>query len=98
MKLGVHLVNLTPPSGPAPIGPTLSAVGRADPAHLARSLGALGSLDVEQGLAVTLPQVLRSAKTWLDADRAALMLIDHLPPQPHGPPTGCGQPGASAGG
>jgi hypothetical protein len=47
-----------------------------DPAQLARSLGALGSLDVEQGLAVTLPQVLRSAKTLLDADRAALMLID----------------------
>jgi hypothetical protein len=47
-----------------------------EPAQLARSLGALGSLDVEQGLAVTLPQVLRSAKTLLDADRAALMLID----------------------
>jgi hypothetical protein len=47
-----------------------------DPAQLARSLGALGSLDVEQGLAVTLPQVLRSAKTVLAADRAALMLID----------------------
>jgi hypothetical protein len=47
-----------------------------DPAQLARSLGALGSLDVEQGLAVTLPQVLRSATTLLDADRAALMLID----------------------
>jgi hypothetical protein len=48
-----------------------------DPAQLARSIGALSSLDVEQGLAVTLPQVLRSAKTLLDADRAALMLIDH---------------------
>jgi hypothetical protein len=47
-----------------------------EPAQLARSLGALGSLDVEQGLAVTLPQVLRSAKTLLAADRAALMLID----------------------
>jgi hypothetical protein len=47
-----------------------------DPAHLARSLGALGSLDVEQGLAVTMPQVLRSAKTLLGADGAALMLID----------------------
>jgi hypothetical protein len=29
MKLGVHLVNLTLPGGPASIGPTLSAVGRA---------------------------------------------------------------------
>jgi GAF domain-containing protein len=48
-----------------------------DPAHLARSLGDLGSLDAEQGLAVTLPRVLRSAKTLLDADRAGLMLVDH---------------------
>jgi hypothetical protein len=47
-----------------------------DPAHLARSLGALGSLDVEQGLEVTLPQVLRSTKILLDADRVGLMLID----------------------
>jgi hypothetical protein len=47
-----------------------------EPAHVARSLGALGSLDVEQGLAVTLPQVLGSAKTLLDADRAELLLID----------------------
>jgi hypothetical protein len=46
------------------------------PAQLVSSLGALGSLDVEQGLAVTLQQVLRSATTLLDADRAALMLID----------------------
>ena len=46
------------------------------PAQLARSLGAQGSLDVEQGLAVMLQQVLRSAKTLLDADRAALMLVD----------------------
>jgi GAF domain-containing protein len=48
-----------------------------DPAHLARSLGALDTLDVEQGLARTLQQVLRSAKTLLDADRAGLMLVDH---------------------
>jgi ANTAR domain len=47
-----------------------------EPAQLARSLGALGSLDVEQGLAATLQQVLRSAETLLAADRAALMLID----------------------
>jgi hypothetical protein len=49
---------------------------RITPAQLVRSLGALDALDVEQGLAVTLPQVLRSAKTLLDADRAGLMLID----------------------
>jgi GAF domain-containing protein len=48
-----------------------------DPAHLARSLGALDTLDVGQGLARTLQQVLRSAKTLLDADRAGLMLVDH---------------------
>jgi hypothetical protein len=46
------------------------------PAQLASSLGALGSLDVAQGLAVALQQVLDSAKTLLDADRAALMLVD----------------------
>src|SRR5213596_1893601 len=46
------------------------------PAQLLRSLDALDSLDVEQGVAVTLQQVLRSAKTLLDADRAGLMLID----------------------
>jgi hypothetical protein len=48
-----------------------------DPAHLARGLGELGSLDADQGLAVTLPRVLRSARTLLDADRAGLMLVDH---------------------
>jgi putative methionine-R-sulfoxide reductase with GAF domain len=47
-----------------------------DPAQLARSLGALDTLDVGQGLARTLQQVLRSAKTLLDADRAGLMLVD----------------------
>jgi ANTAR domain len=46
------------------------------PAQLASSLGALGTLDVDQGLAVTLPLVLRSAKTLLDGDRAVLMLAD----------------------
>lgn len=48
-----------------------------DPAHLARSLGALDTLDVERGLAKTLQQVLRSATTLLDADRVGLMLVDH---------------------
>ena len=46
------------------------------PAQLARSLGALGLLEVEQGLAGTLQQVLSSAKTLFDADRVALMLVD----------------------
>jgi hypothetical protein len=36
----------------------------------------LGSLDVEQGLDVTLLQVLGPARTLLDADRVGLMLID----------------------
>jgi hypothetical protein len=47
-----------------------------EPAQLARSLGALGTLDVEQGLDVTLQQVLCSAKTLVGADRAGLMLVD----------------------
>jgi hypothetical protein len=47
-----------------------------EPAQLASSLGVLGSLDVEQGSDETLQQVLRSAKTLLDADRAVLMLVD----------------------
>jgi hypothetical protein len=47
-----------------------------EPAQLARSLGALDTLDLEAGLAVTLRQVLRSAKTLLEVDRAGLMLLD----------------------
>jgi hypothetical protein len=47
-----------------------------EPAQLASSLGALGSLDLEQGVDVTLPQVLGSAKALLDADRVVLMLAD----------------------
>jgi ANTAR domain len=46
------------------------------PAQLLRSLDALDSLDVAQGVAMTLQQVLRSAKTLLAVDRAGLMLID----------------------
>jgi len=46
------------------------------PAQLARSLGALDPLDVEQGMAATLEQVLGSAKTLFDADRVGLMLVD----------------------
>jgi hypothetical protein len=49
---------------------------RIEPAQLASSLGALDDLDVDQGLEVTLPQVLGSARALLDADRAVLMLID----------------------
>jgi hypothetical protein len=47
-----------------------------EPAQLARSLGSLGSLNLEGGLARTLQQVLRSVKTLLDTDRAGLMLVD----------------------
>ena len=46
------------------------------PAQLARSLGALDPLDVEQGLEPTLEQVLGSAKTLLHADRVGLLLVD----------------------
>ena len=48
-----------------------------EPAHLARSLGVMDALDVERGLTGTLQQVLRSARTLLDADMAGLMLVDH---------------------
>jgi hypothetical protein len=47
-----------------------------EPAQLAGSLGALGPLDVERGLDVTLQQVLCSAKTLVGADRVGLMLVD----------------------
>ena len=47
-----------------------------EPAQLARSLGALGSLDVEQGFPAALQQVLGSARTLFDADSAGLMLVD----------------------
>jgi GAF domain len=48
-----------------------------DPARLARSLGALDTLDVERGFTGTLQQVLHSARTLLDVDMAWLMLVDH---------------------
>ena len=47
-----------------------------DPAELAKSIGALGILDPEAGLAPTLQQVVVAAKQLLDADAAGLMLID----------------------
>src|SRR5919206_4045842 len=46
------------------------------PMQLVSSLGALDALDVEQGLAVMLQQLLRSAKTLLDADTVGLLLVD----------------------
>jgi GAF domain-containing protein len=48
-----------------------------EPAQLARSLGALDTLDVERGFTGTLQQVLRSARTLLDVNMAGLMLVDH---------------------
>ena len=48
-----------------------------DPAHLVRSLGTLDTLDLDRGFTGTLQQVLRSARTLLDADMAGLMLVDH---------------------
>jgi hypothetical protein len=47
-----------------------------EPARLASSLGALGSLNLDGGLAGTLRQVLGSARTLLDADRVGLRLVD----------------------
>ena len=48
-----------------------------DPADLASGIGALDTLSLESGLARTLQQVLDSAKTLFDADRAGLTLVDH---------------------
>jgi GAF domain-containing protein len=48
-----------------------------DPADLASGIGALDTLSLESGLARTLQQVLDSAKSLFDADRAGLTLVDH---------------------
>jgi GAF domain-containing protein len=47
-----------------------------DPTELADSIGALGSLDPQRGLARTLQQVTDGAKRLFRADAAGLMLID----------------------
>jgi GAF domain-containing protein len=47
-----------------------------DPTDLARSIGALGSLDPERGLAPTLQQITDAAKQLFSADGAGLMLVD----------------------
>jgi GAF domain-containing protein len=47
-----------------------------DPTDLAKSIGALGGLDPQRGLAPTLQQVTDGAKQLFRADAAGLMLID----------------------
>ncbi len=47
-----------------------------DPTDLAKSIGALGSLDPERGLAPTLQQIADAAKQLFSADAAGLMLVD----------------------
>src|SRR5215203_2376552 len=47
-----------------------------DPTDLAKSIGVLGSLDPERGLARTLQQVTDGAKQLFRADAAGLMLVD----------------------
>jgi GAF domain-containing protein len=47
-----------------------------DPTELAKSIGALGCLDPERGLARTLQQVTDGAKQLFRADAAGLMLVD----------------------
>jgi GAF domain-containing protein len=47
-----------------------------DPTDLAKSIGALGSLDPERGLARTLQQVTDGAKQLFRADAAGLMLVN----------------------
>jgi GAF domain-containing protein len=47
-----------------------------DPTDLAKSIGALGSLDLQRGLAPTLQQIADAAKQLFSADAAGLMLVD----------------------
>jgi hypothetical protein len=47
-----------------------------DPTELTKSIGAIGSLDPEAGLAPTLQQIVIAAKQLFEADAAGLMLID----------------------
>jgi GAF domain-containing protein len=47
-----------------------------DPTDLAKSIGAIGSLDPERGLALTLQQIADAAKQLFRADGAGLMLVD----------------------
>ena len=47
-----------------------------DPTDLVKSIGALGSLDPERGLAATLQQIADAAKQLFPADGAGLMLVD----------------------
>jgi hypothetical protein len=47
-----------------------------DPTDLAKSIGALESLDPEQGLAPTLQQIADGANQLFAADAAGLMLVD----------------------
>jgi GAF domain-containing protein len=47
-----------------------------DPTDLARSIGAIGSLDPERGLAPTLQRIADAAKQLFRADGAGLMLVD----------------------
>jgi hypothetical protein len=47
-----------------------------DPTDLAKSIGALGSLDPGRGSAPTLQQIADAAKQLFSADGAGLMLID----------------------
>jgi GAF domain-containing protein len=47
-----------------------------DPSELTKSIGALGTLDPEAGLASTLQQVVVAAKQLFEADAAGLTLID----------------------
>jgi GAF domain-containing protein len=47
-----------------------------DPTDLAKSIGAIGSLDPERGLAPTLQEIVDAAKRLFSADAAGLMLVD----------------------
>src|SRR5215213_4487732 len=63
-------------SSPVPGTKKAGAAMPIDPSDLAKSIGALDSLDPQRGLAPTLQQVTDGAKQLFRADGAGLMLVD----------------------
>src|SRR5215216_6563736 len=63
-------------SSPVPGAKKAGAAMPIDPSDLAKSIGALDSLDPQRGLAPTLQQVTDGAKQLFRADGAGLMLVD----------------------
>ena len=79
LLLDVPGISISGPLTSPPVGghPKVRRTMAIEPAQLARSLGALDTLDVVPGFTGTLQRVLRSARTLLEVDMAGLMLVDH---------------------